>query len=83
MSLNIGEELERAWKCHESSSNNRKHVKLNILKTIGFLFLIDFFICFIHLFCFFLKLDCLLKKLFFVLIFSVSITVVGITDMYS
>ena len=27
-SLKTGEELERAWKC-QSSSNNRKHVKLN------------------------------------------------------
>ena len=29
MSLNTGEELERACKCHEFSSNSRKHVELN------------------------------------------------------
>lgn len=29
MSLKTGEELERACKCHESSSNSIKHVKLN------------------------------------------------------
>ena len=28
-SLKTGEELERAWKCHECSSNSRKHVNLN------------------------------------------------------
>lgn len=28
-SLNTSEELERACKYHESSSNNRKHVELN------------------------------------------------------
>ena len=29
VSLKTGENLERACKCHESSSDSRKHVKLN------------------------------------------------------
>ena len=33
VSLKIGEEMDRAWNCHESSSNNRKYVELN--KTQG------------------------------------------------
>jgi len=30
VNLKTGEELERACKFHESSSNNRKHIKLNV-----------------------------------------------------